>query len=181
MYRRRRFGRPGAAAPIKEETRVATRRQRCRACQGTIAVGESSVRFMLRRQFRRPCGSCGNEPRRVKWFHTACRPADVNKAMGFNPNAANTYAPLPTSKQASVAPPPKPPSAEELGLQAIVTLEAALVARVREKKLPMTTDLTNAFKTFQNIKARVLRPGTPAEGEVAMNIALQHIVKLAFQ
>jgi hypothetical protein len=53
---------------------------------------------------------------------------------------------------------------------------------IRAAALPKTvTDEVEAkFKTYQNLKARALRPGTDAEGATALKLALIHCIKLTF-
>jgi hypothetical protein len=144
---------------------------KCAHCGGAIHAGESAVMAQVRKAARTPCSSCGQTPTPRKYFHASCVPADLNKAMGVSaaPGAATGGA---------VPPPPKPMSVEEHMLNALATLEAALVAKVQKQGI--TPELEKAFSTFQGIKARVLRPGTAHEGDTATSIALQKIIKMVF-
>jgi hypothetical protein len=152
------------------------KRQRCAGCSIMILHGEESIRLKLSKRYLVKCGSCGTMPNSSKWYHAACKPADVNKAMGYDPTMVNpnVYAgPTPTA-----APPPKPKTSTDLSLEALVVLEAAVVARAREKGV--TPEMEKAFKTFQGVKARVLRPGTVGEGEVATAVALKRIIDMVY-
>lgn len=181
-YRRRRFGGPRRAAstPVMQSTGVqAKRKSKCAGCGQPINVGEQFTRLRLRKRYAIPCGTCSHMPKRAKRFHMQCVPADVNKAMGFDPTKHQAPPSDPYARPSgAVPPPPKPKTAFDTTLEAMVMLEAALVAQVRERKKPMTPELDNAFKQFQNIKQRILRPGTPGEGEAALNVGLQKLVKL---
>jgi len=142
-------------------------------------VGDTYVKLKLGKRYATPCPTCTLQPKTSRRFHTACVPTDLNAAMHFDPNAwaaRHTYATPPPTTQA--APPPKPKGYGELCLDSLVVLEAALVAKARERGL--TEEMKTAFKTYQGIKARVLRPGTAAEGEVATSLAIQRLVKLVF-
>lgn len=154
-------------------------RRKCAACKQTLTMGEPVVRLRLKKSYQLPCTGCGHLPAKLKFFHAACVPADINRAMGYDPNA-HGHAPPPqsTAPGNAVPPPPKPKSAQQLALDALVSLEAAVIARAQQKGV--TDEMRAAFKQFQNIKARVLRPGTPAEGETATSIALQKIIKLVY-
>lgn len=176
--RRRRFAsRAGAPAqPVRETHRGACpyKRQRCSGCRGFILAGESCVRFALAKRYRTRCDKCGAEPRGARWFHDpACVPADVNKAMGYDPVNVNPSAAVP-----SAAPPPKVLNARDLQLEALVHLEAAVVAKARERGV--TPEMEKAFKTFSAIKARVLRPTTVEEGDVSVTMALKRIIDLVY-
>ena len=184
-YRRRRFGGPQARyqkAAIESQPKVATKRQRCSGCSVFITPGENCTRFVLRKRYRVPCTGCGNEPRRSRWYHEHCKPTDtvaINKAMGYNPAAAqptNSYVP-PSSVGTA---PPKPVSAKDLTIGALAQLEAALVAQVREKSIALTPELAKAFKTFQGIKGHVLRPGNDQEEQTATKTALKRIIDMAW-
>lgn len=184
MYRRRnRFGGRPQKVAIEAQPKIATKRQRCSGCTVFITPGESCTRFVLRKQYRRPCVSCGNEPRRSRWYHEHCKPADidaVNKAMGYNPTAAHVHDPVGTAPPVNSAAPPKPVSAKDLTINALSQLEAALVAQLRERSVPLTPELAKAFKTFQGIKGHVLRPGNVNEEHVATKNALKRIIDMAW-
>lgn len=179
---RRRFG---AHSAVTQSTCVLKRKSKCRGCGHSMNVGETATRLRLKKSIAaNGCPSCSRKLVKLKNFHPACCPADINKAMGYDP-AAHTAS---TNPHASCPPPPKPKTSQDLDLEALATLEAALLARVRPKmrmnplthKMELPPDIEKAFKTFQNIKARVLRPGTPGEGEAATNVAIKRIVDLVF-
>jgi hypothetical protein len=151
-----------------------TRKSTCRHCGQAIAKGDTATRLRLKKRFQQPCTGCGHKPAKLKYFHTACCPTDINLAMGYDP-AMHAGAP---SATCSAPPPPKPKTLEDINLEALASLEAAVVAKAQKRGV--TPEMEKAFKTFQNIKARVLRPGTPGEGEAAINVALKRIIDLVF-
>jgi len=153
-------------------------RTRCHGCLLHINIGDPFVRLRLQKRFRFPCATCTVAPKASKRYHTACEPVDKHKAMGFDPNVHGHAPATPLPNGGAVAPPPRPPTVEETALLALIALETALVTRAAHKGV--TPELESAFKKFQGIKARVLRPGTPAEGEVATSLAIQQIVKLVY-
>lgn len=181
-FRRRRFGTPRRPArpPVEAINTIRKgKRGKCDACNGYIEVGDTYVKLKLGKRYATPCPTCTLQPKTSRRFHTHCVPADINAAMHFDPVVwanRNSWAPPPPA--AAAAPPPKPKGYGELCLESLVVLEAALIAKAKERGL--TEEMKTAFKTYQGIKARVLRPGTPAEGEVATSIAIQRLVKLVF-
>lgn len=73
--------------------------------------------------------------------------------------------------------------AEEAAMAALLGLENALVARVREtlkSGAAPSPDMDRAFVKYQKIKELALRPGTGAEGKVALRMAVLELVKLVF-
>lgn len=183
MAYRQRFRRFGhTAAPrtaITSSQVVVKRKTKCKACNGEISIGQVAVKVRLKKSYRLPCTSCGHKPVGAKRFHPNCVPSDLNQAMGYDPSKHVHNAP-PASRAAAVPPPPKPPSASEAAVAALAALENALVLKVRDNPRAMTPELEKAFNRLQGIKARVVRPGTPAEGEVATSLALQQLVKMVF-
>ncbi len=176
MRRRRGFGYGSTPRAIKEETRVAPKKQKCSGCTIMIQPGETAYRFMLSKKFRMLCPSCMNEPRRSRWYHLACRPSDVNKAMGYTPKVN-----IPPVAAAPSAAPPLPKTAHELKLDALVAMEAAFKRRLAEQPtLQSSAELEKALKTYNGCKAHVLRPGAPNEGFVALKQALKRVVDLVF-
>jgi hypothetical protein len=155
---------------------IQKRSTKCKGCGGVIAVGEQSVRLRLKKSYRHPCATCNQTPPGAKRFHVACLPTDINAAMGYTGQAP--VQPAYNPRQASAPPPPLPPSLQDLSLTAIAALEAACVAKAR--KMGVTPEMEKGFKTFQNIKARVLKPGTEGEGEAATTVALKRIIDLVF-
>jgi hypothetical protein len=149
-------------------------KRKCAACKSHLTVGELVVRLRLKKRFQAPCSTCGHLPPKLKYFHEACAPTDINAAMGFDPNAGATV----STSGGAVPPPPKPVSAEDAALAALASLEHAVIIRAARKGV--TPEMEKAFKTFQGIKARVLRPGTVPEGEVATHIALKRIIDLVY-
>jgi hypothetical protein len=187
MYRRRsnRFRPTRTTKPaILESTGVqAGRKSKCAGCGSAINVGETFLRLRLRLRFAVACATCSHVPKRAKRYHTACRPTDVNAAMGYDPSkhaAPPPFGHVPQRPSGAVPPPPKPPTPEEVTLVAIAQLEAALVAQLRGRQKAMTPALEKEFKTFQGIKARALRPGTPGEEQNAMSLSLQRLIKMVF-
>jgi hypothetical protein len=172
--RRRRFGTSRAA--VTQSLCILKRKSKCRACGQPLALGDTVTRLRLKKSFQMPCTGCGHKPSKLKYFHTACVPADINKAMGYDPAMHTGTAHAAPGN--SVPPPPKPRTLEDINLEALAALEAAVIAKA--KKRGVTPEMEKAFKTFQNIKARVLRPGTPGEAEAATNVALKKIIDLVF-
>lgn len=192
--RRHPFGAKPPRSPVKESHGVQKgRASKCATCGGRIEPGDAFIRLRLSKRWRHPCATCGTQPRAAKRFHPSCKPTDVYKAMGVNPNQQPGHMhnpppgqPIPPSMGGAVPPPPKPKTPDELALEALVTLEAALIAKVRPKmvikdgKLSMPPELEAMWKKMQGLKARVLRPGTPAEGEVATSLLIQQLVKAVY-
>lgn len=187
MYRRRRRFGTRTAAAVTQSTAVLKRKATCRHCNLEMAAGDTAIRLRLKKRFQVPCGTCGHLPTKLKWFHPACVPADINKAMGYDPNAAaQAHA---QSVGQAVPPPPKPQTVQELSLIALDALEKTLIAKlsrdtnaweVRNGKRVLKAEHEKSFSRFNGIKARVLRPGTAAEGETATSLALQQLVKLVY-
>lgn len=181
MYRRRhRFQRP-SKSPISTKTVYPKRTGKCAGCGQPIAPGTQCTQVRLMKKYRFPCDSCGKVPVGKKKYHDTCVPADLNKAMGFDPAKLapppNPYARAVSSTPA-VAPPPKPPTFNELALAALLALEKAMAFKqvAPEKK----KEVEAAIAKYKLIKARALRPGTPAEGEVATSLAIQALIKTVF-
>lgn len=189
MFRRNRRRNPFARSapdPIMQSTGVqAHSRATCAGCKAKIEVGEQFTRVRLRKRYAKPCVTCNVTPKRSRRFHTRCVPPDPAKFMGFDA-AAHAAAQATHAQQAwnqtahTAAPPPKPPSYEELALASLSKLEETLLAAVQQRKVKMTPELDKEFKTYQGIKSRALRPGTPAEGTTATYLAIQRLVKLVF-
>lgn len=189
-YRRRSsfFGGPRRRVreAVTRSTLTARKRGRCKYCKAWFNAGDQIVKLRLKKPFRAPCTGCGAKPTGSKQFHPNCVPQDINKAMGYDPTL---HAHQASPHVHSVAPPPKPPSPAEAGLAALASLEQFLVLRLRndpkawvikDGKRVLTPEWEKSFSRLQGIKSRVLRPGTPEEGDVATSIALQQLVKMAF-
>lgn len=196
---RRRFGGRRSRSAVTQSTTVLKRKSKCRGCGQTLNVGDTVTRLRLKKSIAIVgCVTCGRRLVKLKNYHPRCCPTDINKAMGYDPTAHVHGVPPPVA--ASVPPPPKPKTPQDLQLEAIAALEAALMPKARalgvgpahtklhglDQHPPKYVDgckacaIEKAFKTFQGVKARVLRPGTPAEGEMATPIALKRIIDLAF-
>lgn len=191
----RRFGGSSRAAVSQKHT-IATRKAKCKTCGLTIQPGESIVVLRLKKRYRGACVTCSHKLASTKRFHAACLPPDINKAMGHDPTT--TPPPyVPPSAAHQCAPPPKPPSTSDLQLAALVALETAFKSRLPEFGLntahskqhpeaqpPVTgckaCEIRKAYKTYQGVKARVLRPGTEAEGETAVPIAIKRLVDIVY-
>lgn len=138
-----------------------------------MAVGETCTRLRLKKALAIfGCVTCSRRLVKLKNYHTACCPPDINKAMGYDPAAHQA------SVNHTVPPPPKPKTTQDLDLEALASLEAALLGRARARGV--TPEMKKAFATFNNIKARVLRPGTPGEGEAATCVSLKRIIDMVF-
>lgn len=171
------------------QTVVLKRKTKCRACLQAMAAGETAVRLRLKKSIAAVgCPTCSRKLVKLKNFHTTCAPVDINKAMGYDASA-HQHVPTPGAPDtSSVPPPPKPKSQQDLNLEALASLEAALVCKVKPllklnpttRKMELPPDVEKQFKTLQGIKARVLRPGTEAEGEVALPIALKRIIDMVY-
>jgi hypothetical protein len=150
---------------------------KCAGCKQRIEPGAEARQVRLGKRFRLACTGCGKVPVGKKKFHPTCVPADLNKTMGYDPSRFVT-APVYTAPTHAVAPPPKPPTFDELALASLLALEKAMAFKqVSAKNAPAVRD---ALAKYQKIKARALRPGTPGEGEVATSLAIQQLVKLVF-
>lgn len=187
MYRRRnRFGRtPRQKSGVSRSNITARKRGKCKACAGYFQQGDTIVKLRLKKYLRMPCGGCGKKPIGSKSYHPNCVPADINAAMGYDPTKHQHNTPA----ASTVAPPPKPPTALDASVAALASLEHALVLKLRDTpkawtinngKRALLPEYEKAFNTLQGLKARVLRPGTPEEGEVATSVFLQRIVKLVY-
>lgn len=177
-YRRSRFGATARKSAVTHSRVMLPKRRKCKGCGVMIEPGEYVTRLRLKKHLATPCVTCGHKLTKVKVFHDACVPRDLNQAMGYDPSkfTGHTYAPAANV----VPPPPKPPTAQDAALAAITALEAALVAKLRNNPAGLTPELKKNFETLQGIKARVARPGTAQEGEVATSLALQRLVKMVF-
>lgn len=69
-------------------------------------------------------------------------------------------------------------NAREAQLHAMLALENALVSSASEYGL--TDEMNRAFIRYTKVKELVLRPGTTAEGKVALRMALVELVKAVF-
>jgi hypothetical protein len=178
--RRRRFG--TSAGAVLQSTMAARRRSKCRACHLPFEKGDTVVRLRLRKSFRQPCVTCGHKLLGVRWYHTQCVPIDLEKAMGYDPQGTRTQAPPPaaapvTAHSHQAAPPAKPLSVREALIAWMLAGEAALKRKLAENPALMKNkDLDAVVKTYNGCKARFLRPGTDAEGELSMKMALKKLV-----
>lgn len=179
-YRRRRFGgrRFGARAVVTQSSVVLKRKTKCRHCGGSMAVGETATRLRLKKSIAvLGCTACTRKLPKVKNFHPACCPADINKAMGYDP-AAHAHQPAPPSH--SVPPPPKPKTTADLKIDAVLTIEAALVAGIRDRSVPKTPELDKELGKINALKQRIVRGSTPGEQDVAANVTLKRLIDLVF-
>lgn len=74
-------------------------------------------------------------------------------------------------------------NATEAAFAAMLGLENALIARVREDWMPpkqVPPEIDRAFLKYNKIKERALRPGTDSEGRVAIRMSLIELVKAVF-
>lgn len=172
-YGRRRFG--GAPRnPITQSNTVARKRGKCRACGQYFMAGDGIAVLRLKKRYRTmPCGHTIPGTRR---FHTQCLPGDWNAAMGFDPSTVSTPPPSATHQ---VPPPPKPPTPEDAAMHALLAIENAVKIRARGNPA-YVAEIEKLFKTYQGLKARALRPGTPEEGITAMKIAMKKALDLVF-
>lgn len=169
-FRRRRFGH--AADPVGVHRITQRRKGKCRGCGQPLTIGDTVVVLRVRKAFKVPCPSCGKKPSSSKRFHPHCLPPDHVKAMGIDVNAAH-------ARQASgaVPPPPKPQTAQDSLVAWMLAGENALKRKLAENPaLKNNPELEAVNKTYQSCKARFLRPGTDAEGVVAMKMALKKLV-----
>ncbi len=185
-YGRNRFGggfRRRGSTVLVSSPRPALKKGTCKACLAPFAIGDTVVRLRLKKHLRTPCTTCSHKLLGVRWYHEACVPADPEAAMGYVPHAAppapDPYAP-PVNRGGAVPPPPKPPTPEEAALLALAACEKAIMIRAAAFPKSVTDEVEAKFKTYQNLKARALRPGTPAEGATALKLALTHCIKLTF-
>ncbi len=178
-YRRRRFGHGGPRAVVTQSTVVLKRKTKCRACGGSMAVGETCTRLRLKKSVAVVgCVTCSRKLTKLKNFHTACCPADINKAMGYDPAAHAGHAQA--SQGAAVPPPPKPKSTSDLKIDAILTIEAALVAGIRDRSIPKGPELDSELVKINSLKQRIVRGSTPGETEAAANVTLKRLIDLVF-
>lgn len=151
-------------------------RRRCAGCNIHLELGEAVVRLRLKKRFQQPCSVCSHKPAKLKFFHVACVPADINKAMGFDPTS-NGHA----VAGGACAAPPKPMSAADAALAALAAIDKAIGRKLAEQpSLQKDAAFAATFKTYQGCKARALRPGTESEGTVAMKMAIKKILDLVF-
>jgi hypothetical protein len=195
--RRSRFGRTSGPKPAVKQSNLRQRRRgACKGCGMTIEAGDPIVKLTLRKVHRVPCVTCSHVPVGTKRYHPGCVPSDINKAMGYDPlararQAAHQHtAPTPS---VTAAPPPKPQSTADAQLAALLALEHALMLKLKNDpnawtikpvnglpKRVLKDEIESEFKTIQGIKARAVRPGTEAEGAVAMKMAFTRLLKLAY-
>lgn len=177
--RGRRFGGPRVKTAVTESNIPMPKtksRRKCAACSQHLTVGEPVTRLRLKKSFQHPCSSCGHKPAKLKYFHAACKPSDINKAMGYDPAQHGT---IPTGAGGAVPPPPKPMTIEERQLAALVAIEQVVGARAasdpRWKK-----EAAALLNTYQGCKARALRGSTDGEMNVGMKMALKKAIDLVF-
>jgi len=179
--RRNRFGfgrSSGSSAPVTTRQQPARKRGRCAACRSFFEQGEIISVLKLKKRFR--LLSCGHTLTGTKKFHSACVPPDPVLAMGYDPAKAGAYVPPPPPSAAhNVAPPAKPVTADDAALAALVAIETAIKAACRNNPAHVA-EIAKLFKTYQGLKARALRPGTPEEGVTAMKIAIKKALDLVF-
>lgn len=182
-YNRRRrsmFGRKprGSAAAVTRSDVPMPKtksRRKCAACSIHLDVGESVVRLRLKKQYQQPCSVCSHKPAKLKFFHAACAPTDINRAMGFDPNA-NGAGPV---NGHAIAPPPKPMSAKDATLSALVAIDKAIGRRLAENRaLQEDKEFAATYQTYIGCKERALRPGTDEEGAVALKMAMKKALNL---
>ena len=179
-YRRRRFGHGGPRAVVTQSTCVLKRKSKCRACGMAMGVGETCTRLRLNKAIAVVgCVTCSRKLTKLKNFHPACCPADINKAMGYDPAAACADHAT-ASAGAAVPPPPKPKSTSDLKIDAILTIEAALVAGIRDRSIPKGTELDGELVKINSLKQRIVRGSTPGESEAAANVTLKRLIDLVF-
>lgn len=166
------------SSPVTAKQTLVVKKKKCKACGGDIAPGAYGLKVRLKKPYRTPCVTCNHKRVGVKWFHTdvACAPVDIEQVMGYVAGTAPSAVPSPKT----VALPPKPPSAGEAALAALASMEHALMLRAAQFPGDVTPKLEALFKTYQGIKSRALRPGTDAEGETALKLALKRAVDLIF-
>jgi hypothetical protein len=153
-------------------------RRKCAACGVHLTLGEAVVRLRLKKQYQVPCSVCSHRPAKLKFFHAACAPADINKAMGYDANAVAAAGGTPPT---TAAPPPKPMSAADAALAALAAIDKAIGRKIAENRALQNDPAFQAtFKTYQGCKARALRPGTDQEGQVAMKMAVKKVLDLIF-
>lgn len=181
-----RFGRPTRAAIKEIELHRTGKNGKCDGCGLVIALGELYLQLRTQSWARSiPCSTCNQIPAKMKRYHIACKPGDINKAMGYDPAAhqhssgmAPGYVPPATH---TVAPPPKPKSSKELQVEGLLVLEGALAAAFREGSINKKDPLVEkAVGTLNGIKARIIKPGSQGEQDAAINVALKKIIDLVF-
>lgn len=93
---------------------------------------------------------------------------------------ASQSAPPPRNPASNSVPPPRPAgnTANEMLLNILPNLEAALVKKAKESGL--TPDMEDAFATYRKCTALAMRPGTAGEGNAALKQALRRIIDLVF-
>jgi hypothetical protein len=160
---------------VTSSQKTAKKKKKCAACHSEIPAGELHVVLLLRKAYRGSCATCHRKLSPRKRYHTGCAPVDAQSAMGYNSAVPPTPGAVPPK-----APPPKPQTAEDAVLAAFAAFEHAIVIRSQRQPASLTDEVRKQFKTYQGLKARSLRPGTEAEGETAMKIALKRIVDLVF-
>lgn len=178
-HRRRRFGQ-GA---VLQSTMTAKRKAKCRGCNNTFEKGETVVRLRLRKSFRQPCATCGHKLLGVRWYHTGCVPANIEKAMGWDPNAQRAAAtpPPPVNKGGAVPPPPKPQSAADAQLGALLSIENALKRRLAESPaLQNDPQLAKTLATYNSCKAHALRNANDNEARLGLKNALKRALDLVY-
>jgi hypothetical protein len=159
--------------PVKVENVSARRDGKCRVCKQSFAKGETVTRIRLRKSYRQvPC-ACGRKLAGLKYFHVACAPADPVLAMGITPAQV-------AQGPAGAAPPPKPMTAQEATLAAMVAFEKALSLRVHRMTPEQKAEAGTAFDKYRKLKALALSPGTDAEGATAMKLAAIALIKLVY-
>lgn len=188
---RRHYGgrRRSVKLPVTSRQVTPKKDKKCDACKGVIQAGELSIQLRLRKNLAGPCTCCHRNLRKTKRYHLNCAPLDANAAMGYVAPGAQTGSfssgqgaysgatPPPPPPRSAPMPPPRPVTPQETMMAAFAAFEQAIITRCQRVPGAKTKELADAFKRYQGIKARALRPGTEAEGETAARLALIQILK----
>lgn len=74
-------------------------------------------------------------------------------------------------------------TAQDAAFAAMLSLENALIARVREDYSPPKTvpiEMDRAFVKYNKVKELALRPGTGPEGRIAIKMAILELVRVVY-
>jgi hypothetical protein len=144
---------------VRVRERIAKKGGRCAGCRSRYEKGdEITVVIVKQRKYHR---------------HT-CVPANA----GQMPTAGAPNGPIANTPDAVVKAFASNWTIGEAKLVAIQAFENAMV--VVAKNSTITPEMEKAFDRFNKIKARVIRPGTDAEGQVAFRLAITEIAKNFF-
>jgi hypothetical protein len=99
--------------------------------------------------------------------------------MGYDPNATHAHAAPQRRRPHQVAPPPKPQTAMDAQLGALLAIENALRRRMAENPaLEKNEELASALKKYNGCKMHALRGANDNEAKIGLKMALKRALDI---